>query len=64
MNRKLRLERAKERRNRELARQAQKMKEAALNNEAVVDEPGSFVLGKSLRQWSGTVESESRGSGA
>lgn len=55
---------AKERRNRELARQAQKMKEAALNNEAVVDEPGSFVLGKSLRQWSGTVESESRGSGA
>jgi len=64
MNRKLRLARAKERRNNELARQAEIMKEAALNNEAVPDEPGTFVLGKSLRQWSGTVESESRGSGA
>jgi hypothetical protein len=64
LQRKLRLERAKERRNRELERQAKINKEAALNNEAVFDEPGAFVLSKALRQWSGTVEPESRGSGA
>jgi S1-C subfamily serine protease/Ca2+-binding EF-hand superfamily protein len=64
IQRKLRLERAKERRNRELARQAQINKEKALNNEAVFDDDHTFVLSKSLRQWTGTVESDNRGAEA